>query len=257
MDALKNNYKEKNKAVLKQVILLMGSMAEAVGQPIQKWNKKCFVPLLGFLGDKAALMRADVIVQCDKWAEAIGAERVIDGMCTFLAEGNPEMRTECLKWIGAHKDAIKKCDHQAMVKPLILCLTDRSGPIRNMAEEVIVSAMASVGFGVFQEGTKDLKPAVKSSVKPYLDKAKQKCIAANPDAAADEEMEDAAPAPQAAAAASRAKPGAKAAPTKAVAKAPGAAAAKSKLELSLKKNQDAGKPSVSPRAKPGTTASGS
>ena len=42
MEKIKVNYKASNKAVLKQVILLMGSMAEAVGQPIVSYNKKNF-----------------------------------------------------------------------------------------------------------------------------------------------------------------------------------------------------------------------
>ena len=160
MDNIKNNFKHGNKAVLKQMILLMGSMAEATGQPIISYNKKNLKPLLAFLGDKAALMRADVVATANKWAEAIGAEHVINNMCTYLSDGNPELRNENLKWICANKAAIAKCDHQAMVKPLIMCLNDRSGPIRTMADEIIVELMGKIGFGAFQEGIRDLKPAV-------------------------------------------------------------------------------------------------
>lgn len=159
-------------------------MAEAVGQPIASYNKKCFKPLLGFLGDKAALMRADVIATADKWSDAIGPEKVIENMCTYLSDGNPEMRSECLKWITAHKDAIAKCEHPPMIKPLILCLTDKSGPIRTMADEAIVATMSLAGFAPFTEGIRDLKPAVQQTVRPLLEKAKAKMIAANPDAAA-------------------------------------------------------------------------
>ena len=160
MEQLKVNFKASNKAVLKQVILLMGSMAEATGQPIIKYKNKCFMPLLGFLADKAALMRADVIVTADKWSEAIGAEHVIQCMCTYLTDGNPEMRNECLKWICDNKAAIAKCDHKEMVKPLIICMTDKSGPIRTMTEELIVVTMGYAGFSPFQEGIRDLKPAL-------------------------------------------------------------------------------------------------
>lgn len=197
MEQLKVNQKASNKAVLKQVILLMGSMAEATGPPILKYNKKCFLPLLAFLGDKAALMRADVVATANKWSEAIGPEHVINNMCTLLTDGNPEMRTECLKWISENKAAIAKCEHQPMIKPLIMCLTDRSGPIRTMADEVIVATMGFVGFAAFSDGIKDLKPAVQGTVRPLLEKAKQKAITANPDAAmqeTEEEVQTAAPA---------------------------------------------------------------
>lgn len=159
-------------------------MAEACGQPIIAYNKRNLKPLLGLLADKAALMRADVITVANKWSEAIGAEHIINNMCTYLSEPNPELRTESLKWICENKAAIAKCEHNEMIKPLILCLTDKSGPIRTMAEEAIVAAMSSLGFAPFQEGIRDLKPAVQQTVKPLLDKAKQKAVIANPDAAA-------------------------------------------------------------------------
>jgi len=182
MEKIKVNFKASNKAVLKQVILLMGAMADAVGQPIVSFNKKNLKPLLAFLGDKAALMRADVIVSVNKWAEAIGDEYVIGNMCTYLTDGNPELRNESLKWMCEHKAAIAKCEHREMIKPLILCLTDRSGPIRVMADEVIVATMGYVGAAAFHGGISDLKPAVQQTVRPLLDKAKAKAIAANPDA---------------------------------------------------------------------------
>ena len=179
MEKLKINLKEPNKAVLKSTILLIGTMAEAVGQPIQKFMKKCLVPMMHILSDKAALVRADVISSVNKWAEAIGPEPVINQLVAPLAEGNPEYRDESLKWVVAHKEAIPKCDHAIMIKPLITCLTDKKGDIRRMAEEVIVVVMGFVGYARFQEGMQDLKPAVVQAVKPILEKAKGK--AAVPD----------------------------------------------------------------------------
>ena len=184
MDALVKCFKDSNKAVLKQAILMMGTMAEAVGDPILKWAKKCLVPMLNFLGDKAALMRADVITSATKWGEAIGNHYVINYMCGYLVEGNPNLREECLKWMNTNKDAVPKCDHQAMIKPLITCLSDRKGEIRTMAEDIIVQAICQIGYAPFQSGTKDLKPAIQSSVKPLLEKAKQKAAALNPAGAA-------------------------------------------------------------------------
>lgn len=110
MEQIKVNFKAGNKAVLKQMILLMSTMAEAVGQPILKYNKKCLLPLMGFLADKAALLRADVIASANKWAEAIGAEYIIMNMCTYLEAGNPELRKDSLTWISENTSAIGKCE---------------------------------------------------------------------------------------------------------------------------------------------------
>ncbi len=107
------------------------------------------LPILNGLGDKAALMRADVIATAGKWSEAIGAEYVINDMCTYLEKGNPELRKASLTWINEHKDAIAKCDHPPMVKPLIHCLNDRAKEIRENAEAAIVSVMTLTGFSPF------------------------------------------------------------------------------------------------------------
>lgn len=172
-------------------------------------------------------MRADVVATANKWSDAIGPEIVIQNMCTYLTDGNPEIRLENLRWICAHKDAIAKCEHQPMIKPLILCLTDRSGPIRVLADEAIVSTMGSVGFGPFGEGIKDLKPAVQGTVRPLLEKAKAKAITANPDAADDDMEEEVQAAPAKAATKAGARGGAAAATKKAV---PGKAAAPAREE---------------------------
>lgn len=111
MEQIKQGFTHANKAVVKNMILLSGAMAEATGQPIVRYNNKVLKPILNGLGDKAALMRADVVATANKWAEAIGAEHIINNMSTYLEKGNPELRKESLTWMCAHKDAIAKCDH--------------------------------------------------------------------------------------------------------------------------------------------------
>ena len=160
MEKLKLNLKEANKAVVKSTVLLIGTMAEAVGEPIKKFLKKCLVPMLYLLSDKAALLRADVISSVNKWSEAIGPEPIINQLVEGLTAGNPEYRDESLKWITAHDEALTKVDHASMVKPLLACLTDKKGEIRKMSEEIIIVVMGFVGFSKFQECVQDLKPAL-------------------------------------------------------------------------------------------------
>lgn len=62
---------------------------------------------------------------------------------------NPEMRDEGFKWMLAHKDGIKGADHQAMVKPLMSCLSDKVAKVRKDAEEVIEVVMSYTGFEPF------------------------------------------------------------------------------------------------------------
>lgn len=119
MDLLQKGMKESNKAVLKTFFALLGTLAEACGEPIAIYRKKCFVPMLQHLSDKQGLVRQQVIVPMNKWAEAIGDHKIIDSLAPYLTEGNPELREEALTWILAHKAALKKVEHKELVAPLV------------------------------------------------------------------------------------------------------------------------------------------
>jgi len=106
MDAIKNGMKDPNKAVVRVFITLLGLLADAIGAPIKQFCKKCFVPLLNILSDKANLIRADVVITMTKWADAIGAEVVINYLAPVLSVENPESRTEGFKWILEHRESI-------------------------------------------------------------------------------------------------------------------------------------------------------
>jgi hypothetical protein len=103
MDCLAKGMKESNKAVIKPYFILLGNIAEACGEPILNYRKKCFVPMLQHLSDKQSLVRQQVVQVMDKWAEQIGEHRVIDSLAGYLTEGSPELRDEALTWILAHK----------------------------------------------------------------------------------------------------------------------------------------------------------
>jgi len=175
MDAMKNGMKDPNKAVVKVFINLLGLLAVAIGAPIKQYTKKCFVPMLNNISDKQSLVRADVVASMNKWAEAIGAEIIINHVATQLTVENPESRTEGLKWIDANSEAIPKADVKEMVKPLIACLTDKSKAIREASENIIKEIMPIVGYPEFLGGIKDHKTAVQQTLKPILEKLKGQC----------------------------------------------------------------------------------
>lgn len=68
--------------------------------------------------------------------------------------------------------------------PLIHCLQDKTPSIRSAAEDVIVEVMQASSYRSFVESITDLKPAVKQTIKPILDK----CRSRLPDQ--DEDMEE-------------------------------------------------------------------
>jgi hypothetical protein len=123
-----------NKGVLRKYIQLMTSVVEALGSHSKNYSKILLPPLLNNLADKNGLLRGDVVLCADKWGEHIGADKVINYMSPLLMTENPELRTEVFTWILKNKDFIKTIDAKEIVKPLVTCLSDKSGNIRGMAE---------------------------------------------------------------------------------------------------------------------------
>jgi hypothetical protein len=96
----------------------------------------------------------------NKWAEACGAEVVINQLAAVLLVENPESRTEGLKWILEHTDSIPDADLPSLTKPLTACLTDKSKAIRELSEKVILIVMPIVGASDYMAGIKNFKPAI-------------------------------------------------------------------------------------------------
>ena len=96
----------------------------------------------------------------NKWADAIGAEKVINHLGEVIQVENPEARTEGLKWILLHEGSIASSDSETLIKPLVACLTDKNKGIRELAENVAKNVMVISGHPKFLNATKDRPQAV-------------------------------------------------------------------------------------------------
>jgi hypothetical protein len=88
------------------------------------------------------------------------------------------MRNEVFNFVLAHKEDIRevKMDEMRLLpKPLVACLSDKSGPIRQKADEVISEIMPITGYAVFQKVLTDLPTAFQNTLKPMLEKIKKAC----------------------------------------------------------------------------------
>ena len=166
MDNIKQRMADPNKAVLKAYVQLICLMVEALGANAKQFSKKIMLPMLQNLADKATLVRQDVVVAMDKWAEHCGPELVIGLGVPLVLQDNPELRTEMLTWTIKNKDSVKLCTPEIlkeMSKPLVDCLLDKTPAIRNLADEVLCTVMPLTGYPAFQSiMTTNYKPAVQN-----------------------------------------------------------------------------------------------
>jgi len=77
----------------------------------------------------------------------------------------------------------------SLVKPLILCLTDKSKAIREQAESIISEVMPITGYPAFLSSTKDMKVAVQQTLKPILERLKTSAGSSGAPAKAEPEEE--------------------------------------------------------------------
>jgi len=134
--------------------------------------------MIKHLSFKDGAVRAEVVTTMDKWSDAIGPEKIIDKVSQELVVENPESRKEGLKWIEKNKDSIPEADTSSMVKPLVMCLTDKSKDLRDQTESLCCEIMPITGFSEFmQVVTKDFKPALQQTLKPILERIKSKSAA--------------------------------------------------------------------------------
>lgn len=94
-------------------------------------------------------MRNDTVSAIDKWAEAAGAETIINYAVPLLTQENPELRTETLNWTLKNKEGLALADHSTLVKPLMMCLLDKNPSIRNSTELLIVVVIQYTGYQPF------------------------------------------------------------------------------------------------------------
>lgn len=170
--ALKARLNDSNKAIVRSTLGIISKLAECLGSEAAGFSKIVIPGVLGNLADTQSLLRQDTLATIDKWAMETGAENVIMYVSAPLMQDNPEMRTELLNWLLAHKETFCKCDVKVMVPGIINCLQDKSVNIRNASEVLFGEVVELVGFETFSPFLKDIKPAVMSSLKQVFDRYK-------------------------------------------------------------------------------------
>jgi len=170
--ALKSRMNEPCKNLAKSFITLIGTLSIALGNSIRQYIKVIIQPLMFNLADKQTSIRQETINALDKIAENAGLDTIFNNAGQLLEKDNPELRTELLGYILKHKDGLQKSDSVSLIKGLVACIQDRSKEIRNLAEEVIGQVVPITGHLMFIDAIRDLKPAVKETLKSIIDKYK-------------------------------------------------------------------------------------
>lgn len=167
---LKSKLEDANKSIVRSTLTLVAKLIESIGSEIMIYSKYIVPSLLGNLADKQSLLRQDALATIDKWSAETGPESIVNYSGGPLMQDNPELRTELLNWLLAHKEIFPKCDLKQLASGILGCLQDRTANIRNAAENLFSEVVNLIGFESFSSLLTDIKPAVLNTLKPIFEK---------------------------------------------------------------------------------------
>uniref|UniRef100_A0A673JVG3 TOG domain-containing protein n=1 Tax=Sinocyclocheilus rhinocerous TaxID=307959 RepID=A0A673JVG3_9TELE len=174
--ALKGRLSDSNKLLVQQALNILQQIATAMGPSLKQHVKNMGIPVITFLGDSKANVRAAALSTLNAWVEQTGMKEWLEGedLSEELKKENPFLRQELLGWLAEKLPTLRTVPTDLMlcVPPLYTCLEDRSGDVRKKAQDALPSFMMHLGYEKMIKATGKLKPASKDQVVGILEKAR-------------------------------------------------------------------------------------
>jgi cytoskeleton-associated protein 5 len=153
----------------------ISAIATGMGKPFEKFTKLFVVPVCTILSDQKAPTRkaaANTLTAIGNACE--GLEPMIAGFATSLENPNPLLRSSLLEWLIEQFGTFDPAglDLTSIVAPVISCLEDRSPDVRKQSLAILPILISAVGYDYAMEQTSTLKPAMKQTVIPLIQKAR-------------------------------------------------------------------------------------
>lgn len=166
---LKSRLTDPNKPLARLFVVFLGDFISKLEKEIVKpHQKQILMSLFTNLSDRNPSVRSEIMETANKVAEKIGFD-TIGAIITqyFLNNDSPEMKSELLLWLSNNTDALEP---KSLVTPLLNCLLDKNKDVRANAETLLSKAIEKLGFNIFQNGMKDLKPALRAQLENIFNK---------------------------------------------------------------------------------------
>ena len=166
---LKSRLTDPNKPLARLFVVFLGEFISKLEKEIVKpHQKQILMSLFTNLSDRNPSVRSEIMEAANKVAEKIGFD-MIGALITqyFLNNDSPEMKSELLLWLSNNTDALEP---KSLVTPLLNCLLDKNKEVRANAETLLSKAIEKLGFNIFQNGMKDLKPALRAQLENIFNK---------------------------------------------------------------------------------------
>lgn len=184
INTLKTKFSDGNKQLVRLAIQCFTKIIEALGHYFKSIQgsicKNLAHNLLSNLSDKMLLVREDVLNCLEKWIEFGGVDSIVIHIQDQLNKNeNFEVRNDLLNFLLKHLNLISDSPYNLnifkdFVPGIVKCLMDKVNIIRSMSEEFLEYSLGYITLDLYYENIKDLKPAIKETLKLIFDKYSNK-----------------------------------------------------------------------------------
>lgn len=162
--ALKARLKDSNKNLATQTLLVLAKIAQASGQPVEKYAKTVMPNMLALISDNKKTVRDAVLMCLTAWGERISPEVLLRHLPLAVSVDSPAGREDAVKWAAEYLSKIDraKCttlDLSPVLAPVMECLEHRVAEVRNGAEKCLIAIISCSGTNAMHKCMRDMKPA--------------------------------------------------------------------------------------------------
>ena len=156
------------------IMKLIEELCEALGTSGFRQYQKLIIPgIISNFSDKNTQVKEEAIKCIEQLINIMGFDSIGCYFPTHLNIDNFETKHEILNFLRKNKNSIsnKKEYIKEYTTPLINCLQDKNGIIRNMAEEIVKEIIKYFGISLFNDSIKNLKtPTIINEIKLILNR---------------------------------------------------------------------------------------
>ncbi|KAK4759750.1 hypothetical protein SAY87_022881 [Trapa incisa] len=160
LGALRGRLYDSNKNLIMTTLSTIGSVASAMGPPIEKASKGILSDVLKCLGDNKKQMRECTLATLELWLSAVHLDKMVPYIAGALIDSKlgAEGRKDLFEWLGKQLSGMSDFpDAVQLLKPVATSMMDKSADVRKAADACLAEILRVSGQDTVTKNLKDIQ----------------------------------------------------------------------------------------------------
>ncbi|KAK4798359.1 hypothetical protein SAY86_030685 [Trapa natans] len=160
LGALRGRLYDSNKNLIMTTLSTIGSVASAMGPPIEKASKGILSDVLKCLGDNKKHMRECTLATLELWLSAVHLDKMVPYIAGALIDSKlgAEGRKDLFDWLGKQLSAMNDFpDAVQLLKPVATAMMDKSADVRKAADACLAEILRVSGQETVTKNLRDIQ----------------------------------------------------------------------------------------------------